>query len=65
MTYDVYTNKYQSALDTRVIGHNVVGRFDNVADAINACIAYSTHYGVGRVFVVASDGTFITSRMSY
>lgn len=65
MTYDVYTNKYRNALDTRVIGHHIVGRYDNVDDAINACVAYSTHYSVGTVFVVASDGTFITSRWSY
>lgn len=65
MTFDVFTNKYRNTLDTRVIGHNIVGRYDDVNAAINACIAYATHYNVGRVFVVASDGTFITSRRSY
>lgn len=65
MTFDVYTNKYRNALDTRVIGHNIIGRFEDVSTAVNTCIAYATRYNVGRVFVVASDGTFITSRRSY
>ena len=65
MTYDVYTNKYRNVLDTHVIGHHIVGRYDDIDTAINACIAYSTRYSVGTVFVVASDGTFITSRWSY
>lgn len=65
MTFDVYTNKYRSALDTRVIGHHIVGRYDDVNTAVNACIAYSTRYNVGRVFVVDSNGNLVTSRRSY